>query len=107
MTTQKTAVVTGAAGFIGSHMTDLLIDRGYRVVAIDNFSTGRLNNLAHHDGDPALVCESRDIREIESDDSLFEGAEYVFHFAGIGDIVPSVERPVDYLSTNVMGTVHV
>jgi len=107
MRAKKTAVVTGAAGFIGSHMTDLLLDRGYRVVAIDDLSTGRLDNLGQHKADPALVCESRDIREIKPDDPLFAGAEYVFHFAGAGDIVPSVERPVDYLSANVMGTVHV
>ena len=59
------------------------------------------------EGDPNLVVETRDILDLAPDDKLFAGAEYVFHFAGIGDIVPSIDKPVDYLSTNVMGTVKV
>ena len=99
------AVVTGAAGFIGSHMVDLLLEHGYRVRGIDNLSGGRREHLAHHEGNPALAFEVRDVRSLAPDDPLFAGARYVFHFAGIGDIVPSIERPVDYLSANVMGTV--
>ena len=105
MTVGRVAVVTGAAGFIGSHMVDLLLERGFRVHAIDNLSGGRRENLAHHAGHPHFVFEVRDAREIRADDPLFAGAHYVFHFAGIGDIVPSIERPVDYLSANVMGTI--
>jgi UDP-glucose 4-epimerase len=101
------SVVTGAAGFIGSHMVDLLLDRGYRVHAIDNLTGGRLDNLAHHDGNADLVFETEDIRRLEPDHSLFKGVRYVFHFAGIGDIVPSVERPLDYMETNVQGTARV
>lgn len=103
----KTAVVTGGAGFIGSHMVDLLLGEGFRVHVIDSLVGGRLQNLDHHNGNANLAVEVRDIREIEQADPLFKGAEYVFHFAGIGDIVPSIEQPVDYLSTNVMGTVRV
>ena len=103
----KTAVVTGGAGFIGSHMVDLLLGEGFRVHVIDSLVGGRLQNLEHHKGNANLAFEVRDIREIEPADPLFKGAEYVFHFAGIGDIVPSIEQPVDYLSTNVMGTVKV
>ena len=101
----RTAVVTGGAGFIGSHMVDLLLAEGYRVHVIDNLVGGRLDNLAHHKGNPNLVFAQQDCRELKRDDPLFHGAEYVIHFAGIGDIVPSIERPVDYLSANVMGTV--
>jgi len=103
----KAAVVTGGAGFIGSHMVDLLLGEGFRVHVIDSLVGGRLQNLEHHKGNANLAVEVRDIREIEPADPLFKGAEYVFHFAGIGDIVPSIEQPVDYLSTNVMGTVKV
>jgi UDP-glucose 4-epimerase len=103
---QPSAVVTGAAGFIGSHMVDLLLARGFEVRAIDNLSSGREANLAHCRSNPKLIFEIKDIRDIEPDDLLFENADYVFHFAGMGDIVPSIERPVDYLSTNIMGTVH-
>lgn len=101
----KTAVVTGAAGFIGSHMTDLLLAEGYKVVAIDNLVGGRLENLEHHQSNPNLKVEIGDIRDLKPDTPLFAGADYVFHFAGIGDIVPSIERPTEYMSTNVLGTV--
>ena len=107
MSTTKLAVVTGGAGFIGSHMVDRLLDEGYRVHVIDSLIGGRLENLEHRKSDANLAVEVRDIRELAADDKLFAGAQHVFHFAGIGDIVPSIDRPVDYLSTNVMGTVKV
>lgn len=103
---RSVAVVTGGAGFIGSHMVDLLLERGYEVRVIDSLAGGRRENLAHHADEPRLCMEVRDLREIEPGDALFQGVDYVFHFAGIGDIVPSIDRPVDYLSTNVMGTIH-
>ena len=104
MTAQRTAVVTGAAGFIGSHMVDLLIEEGFEVRAIDNLVGGREENIAQHGNGP-LIFERRDIRNFPPDDKLFKGAEYVFHFGGIGDIVPSIEQPLEYMSTNVQGTV--
>jgi UDP-glucose 4-epimerase len=100
------AVVTGGAGFIGSHIVDLLLERGFGVRVIDNMVGGRPENLAHHGKDHDLVVEARDVRSYASDDPLFKGAKYVFHFAGIGDIVPSIERPLEYMSANVQGTVH-
>jgi UDP-glucose 4-epimerase len=99
------AVVTGGAGFIGSHMVDLLVARGYEVRVIDNLAGGREANLAHHAGNRDVSAEFRDIRDFEPGDAVFKAAQYVFHFAGIGDIVPSIEKPTDYLSTNVQGTV--
>ena len=104
MSARRTAVVTGGAGFIGSHMVDLLLDSGFAVRVVDNLAGGRVENLAHRGGD--LVLETRDIRSYAPDDPLFKGASHVFHFAGIGDIVPSIERPMEYLSVNVQGTVH-
>ena len=100
------AVVTGGAGFIGSHMVDLLLARGFAVRVIDNLVGGREENLAHHGAEANLVLEKRDVRSYAPEDPLFGGARYVFHFAGIGDIVPSIERPLEYLSANVQGTVH-
>lgn len=103
MSQRPTAVVTGGAGFIGSHMVDLLVERGFAVRVIDNLVGGRAENLAHLKD---LVVETRDIRSYAPEDALFKGAKYVFHFAGIGDIVPSIERPMEYMSVNVQGTVH-
>ena len=107
MSAKPVAIVTGGAGFIGSHMVDLLLDRGYAVRVVDNLVGGREQNLDDHAGNPDLSAEWRDIRSLTPDDSLFAGARYVFHFAGIGDIVPSIERPNEYMSANVLGTVHV
>lgn len=106
-TSRPVAVVTGGCGFIGSHMVDLLLARGYRVRVIDSLIGGRKANLAHHANDPALSVEIADIRNLEPGASLFADVRHVFHFAGIGDIVPSIEQPVDYMDTNVMGTVRV
>ena len=104
---QPLAVVTGGAGFIGSHMVDLLVERGFRIRVIDNLVGGRAANLAKHEANPDVILDERDVRSLSPDDKLFAGAWYVFHFAGIGDIVPSIEQPNEYMSANVQGTVHV
>ena len=101
------AIVTGGAGFIGSHMVDLLLESGFRVRVIDNLSGGHESNLRHHAGNPWLTCDWMDIRELDPASSIFDGARHIFHFAGIGDIVPSIERPIDYMDVNVQGTVRV
>lgn len=101
------AVVTGGAGFIGSHMVDLLLDRGYQVRVIDNLAGGHARNIAHHRDNPDFSFEQMDILDIKPNSTLFKNAQFVFHFAGIGDIVPSIEEPVKYMETNVLGTVHV
>lgn len=105
MQNRPIAVVTGGAGFIGSHMVDLLLARGFAVRAVDSLIGGRRDNLAQHAGDAWFVLEERDIRSYAPDDPLFRGAKYVFHFAGIGDVVPSIEHPAEYMSANVQGTV--
>ncbi|PWU09355.1 MAG: NAD-dependent dehydratase [Verrucomicrobia bacterium] len=105
--TKPLAVVTGGAGFIGSHMVDLLVSKGFRIHIVDNFVGGRMQNLQQHEHNPDVVVHECDIRSLAPTDTSFAGARYIFHFAGIGDIIPSIERPVDYMSTNVMGTVRV
>lgn len=106
MTEKPIAIVTGGAGFIGSHMVDLLVDRGFAVRVIDNLFGGREANLARHASNPNVTLRIADIRGFQPGDSMFDDVRYVFHFAGIGDIVPSVERPLEYMSANVQGTVH-
>ena len=107
MTGKPIAVVTGGAGFIGSHMVDTLLAHGHRVRAVDNLVGGHERNIAHLKGDPDFSFEQADVRNINPGHPLFEGARHVFHFAGIGDIVPSIERPLEYMSVNVQGTAQV
>ncbi len=101
------ALVTGGAGFIGSHTADLLLNKGFRVRVIDNLSGGNLTNISHHQGNSDFEFFQEDIRSLTPGNAIFEDVERVIHFAGIGDIVPSIEKPLDYMSVNVMGTVQV
>lgn len=101
---KKIAVVTGGAGFIGSHMVDRLLADGWMVRVIDNLSSGHEKNLAHCRQEPNLSCEWRDILKLKKKDTLFKDALLAFHFAGVGDIVPSVENPLLYLKANTLGT---
>lgn len=105
MSPAPVAIVTGGAGFIGSHAVDLLVSKGYRVRAIDNLVGGRIENLEQHANNPDVELIERDIRSFQSDDTAFNDARIVIHYAGIGDIVPSIERPIEYMSVNVQGTV--
>lgn len=107
MSKRPIAVVTGGAGFIGSHMVDLLLDQGFEVRVIDNLSGGHERNLAHHTSNSALSLVKEDICNLQPDNAAFKEAKFVFHFAGIGDIVPSIEQPIAYMQTNVQGTVRV
>lgn len=106
MSSNPIAMVTGGAGFIGSHMVDLLVAQGFSVRVIDNMTGGCADNIAHHKTNANFALEERDIRSYGPNDPFFKNVKYVFHFAGLGDIVPSIERPIDYMSTNVLGTVH-
>lgn len=101
------AVVTGGAGFIGSHMVDVLLAHGYSVRVVDNLTGGRKSNLAHLEGNANVECFWEDIRVLQPDAPAFKDARFVFHFAGIGDIVPSIEKPIEYMDVNVQGTVRV
>jgi UDP-glucose 4-epimerase len=100
----RRAIVTGGAGFIGSHMVDLLLERGLDVAVIDNLATGRPENLRQHRDDRRLTVHEVDLVDLPADSALFRGVDYVFHFAGRGDIVPSIERPLEYMHANVNGT---
>jgi len=101
------SIVTGGAGFIGSHLVDLLISKGHSVRVIDNLIGGQITNLSKHLTESNLEFHQADILKVSPNDSVFKGANYVFHLAGIGDIVPSIEKPSDYFHTNVQGTVNI
>jgi UDP-glucose 4-epimerase len=98
-------VVTGGAGFIGSHLVDRLLADGHSVRVLDDFSTGRPDNLAHLAGEPRLSVERVDIASEPGLEARLSGVDWVFHLAALADIVPSIERPTDYHRANVDGTV--
>jgi UDP-glucose 4-epimerase len=100
-------IVTGGAGFIGSHMVDRLLREGRQVRVLDNFSNGSPRNLAHHRGNSALEVVEADLADGRVIDGMFKGAERVFHFAALADIVPSIEKPEAYFRSNVDGTFNV
>lgn len=101
------ALVTGGAGFIGSHLCERLLALGHEVVIVDDLSSGRMKNLEAFKNHPALGFCRLDIRSRDQLQPCFAGIDWVFHLAGLADIVPSIEHPDLYFSTNVQGTFNV
>ena len=99
------AVVTGGAGFIGSHLVDALLAENIKVRIIDNYSTGRPENLTHVSGKVDVV--EADIALGGSWQKSIQDADWVFHLGALADIVPSIQRPEDYFQANVNGTFNV
>lgn len=101
------ALITGGAGFIGSHLTELLLSAGHEAIVVDNLHSGRLSNLARVAHHPAFSFHQVDICNYPLLEPLFEGVDWVFHLAGLADIVPSIENPRSYYEVNVTGTLNV
>ena len=100
-------LVTGGAGFIGSHLVERLLAEGCHVTVLDNLSTGRRKNLEHLGPDPRLTFEQVDVAEAQRIAPLFRGVRWVFHIAALADIVPSIQHPLLYHRSNVDGTIAV
>ena len=102
-------VITGGAGFIGSHLCRALVERGRKVRVIDNFSSGKAENLLSLRQERPNECEifDCDIREAKQLGELFSGVDTVYHLAAITSVQKSVEDPVDCNSVNVEGTLKV
>lgn len=100
-------IVTGGAGFIGSHLTDLLLSKGHQVIVIDNLCGGWLKNLREAELSPHFQFVKADIRNSKEIEPYFEKTDWVFHLAALADIVPSIEKPREYFETNVDGTFNV
>jgi UDP-glucose 4-epimerase len=100
-------LVTGGAGFIGSHLVDRLVEDGHDVVVVDSFATGRIENLATHKGSARVRVVQADVADHEAIRPHFEGIERVFHLAALADIVPSIQKPLAYHRANVDGTISV
>ena len=101
------ALVTGGAGFIGSHLTELLLSQGHEVIVIDSLHSGRIKNLAQVFNHPAFAFHQMDIRDQQGLEPLFCTVDWVFHLAGLADIVPSIENPREYYEVNVTGTLNI
>jgi len=101
------AIVTGGCGFIGSHLAEQLLEQGQEVIIIDNLSCGRLANISSFEKNTNLQVIQADIVDRQQIATAFSGVDWVFHLAGIADIVPSIEQPDAYFSNNVQGTLNV
>lgn len=98
---QPTSVITGGAGFLGSHLTDLLLSRGHRVIGIDNFVTGTVDNIAHLAGNPNYKFIQQDVTEF----LFLDGAvDYVWHFASPASPIDYLELPIQTLKVGSLGT---
>jgi len=100
-------LITGGSGFIGSHLADLLIKLGHDVVVVDNLSNGRLDNIQHLLDHENFKFHELDVINLDSIKPIFEDVDWVFHLAGMADIVPSIENPKAYYDCNVTGTFNV
>lgn len=100
-----TYLVTGGAGFIGSHMVDALLARGHRVRVVDNFSTGKRENLAH--ALDQIELHEFSITELDRLSRVMQGVDYVFHIAALPSVPRSVQDPVGSNDHNVNGTLNV
>jgi len=101
----KKVLVTGAAGFIGSHLVDRLVEEGAEVVAIDNLKDGYLSNLAQHSNE--IEFHKTDVRELEALKKVMEDVDVVFHLAANANVPYSVENPMYDFESNALGTFNV
>ena len=99
------SLITGGAGFIGSHLCEKLVSLNHKVTIIDNFDVGKKSNIHHLS--KLIDIKYLDIRNYNKIEKIFKNVDNVFHLAGLADIVPSIENPTDYFDTNVTGTLNV
>lgn len=99
------ALVTGGAGFIGSHLVDRLLADGHDVLVIDNLACGSDANLSEARKNPRFQLHIANIADGRTIAPLFQGIDWVFHLAALADIVPSIQQPIPYHSANVDGTI--
>jgi UDP-glucose 4-epimerase len=98
------AIITGGAGFIGSHLADFLIDLNFEVLVLDNLSVGRVENINHLLHLSKFKFHEVDISDFDSIEQFFSDTDWVFHLAALADIVPSIENPKAYYKSNASGT---
>jgi len=100
------SIVTGGAGFIGSNLVDRLVQEGHKVIVLDNFVSGKKRNLSHHSKQNVKII-NLDITNNKNLNKYFKGVNYVFHLAGLAEIVPSIKNPRKYFINNTLGTLNI
>ena len=101
------SLITGAAGFIGSHLAELLLLEGHTVLGIDNFVSGKISNLENALKNDNFTLEKIDISRTEELDKLKGSFDFIFHLAALAEIVPSIQDPNTYFNSNVVGTYNI
>ena len=97
-------LVTGCAGFIGSHLTETLLNQGFKVFGIDNLSNGKLSNISFFNKNTNFIFLEYDINEIDKFEKVLDEVDVIYHLAALADIVPSIQNPESYFNSNVNGT---
>jgi UDP-glucose 4-epimerase len=97
-------LITGGAGFIGSHLSDYLLARDYKVTIIDNLSTGRFENIAHLEKHPNFRFAIEDIRNLHITDRMVSECDVIFHMAAAVGVQKIIEEPINTIETNIGGT---
>lgn len=100
-------LVTGGAGFIGSHLVDELVSRGYKVVVLDNFWSGRMENVSQHLKSDAFKLVDGDVRDKRVVRDAMNGVDAVMHLAALIDVERSVNNPFETHDVNVTGTLNI
>jgi UDP-glucose 4-epimerase len=101
----RRVVVTGGAGFIGSHVVDQLVSAGNEVLIVDDFSTGKWENIDHHGRNASVHVEQADVRDLETMLRLTQGVDVVFHMA-VACLRTSLQDPMFVHEANATGTLH-
>lgn len=99
-------LVTGGAGFIGCHLVDRLVDEGFEVWVLDDFSAGYMKNIIHRMDEKSFHLVNGDVRDKEVVDKVVENVDAVFHLAALVDVDLSIENPVLFNEVNVVGTLN-
>jgi len=103
----KKFIVTGGAGFIGSHLCELLLKKNHKVVCIDNLENGSKKNISRILNHKNFKLVISDINKIDFKNDNFKKVDCIFHLAALADIVPSIEEPLKYFNTNFNGTINI
>ena len=100
----KKILITGGAGFIGSHLAEIFLDEGAKVVALDDFSTGSVDNVAHLRDNPLFSLIEGQVQDTDLLDGLVKDCDYIYHLAAAVGVKLIVEQPIKTIKTNIYGT---